>query len=84
MTTTRKPDKARKNKSKPKPIPLSERIDDPEILEALSQPVGSPIDLTPEQALVVLKAGVGSRPDLPPGDEFVKELRKTVGIRVRG
>lgn len=88
MTTTGKPAKAtadkKAKKDKPKPIPLSERIDDPEILEVLRQPIGSPINLTPEQALVVLRAGVGSRPDLPPGDQFVNELRKTLGIRLRG
>jgi hypothetical protein len=74
-TTTPKTN-AKKTKEKPKPIPLSDLIDDPEILEALRQPVGSPINLTREQALVVLRAGVGGRPDLPTGREYVRRVRK--------
>jgi len=75
-----------KSKAKPKPrsIPLSERIDDPEILEVLRQPVGSPINLTEEQKLKVLLAGMGSRPDLPTGEEYVRRVRAKWGIKVRG
>jgi hypothetical protein len=50
------------------------RIKDPTILAMLDQPVGSPLPLTREQAIEIVNAGIGSRPDLPPGDEFVKQV----------
>ena len=88
MTAARKPAKPKKDgkkkKEKPKAIPLSDRIDDPEILEVLRQPVGTPFKLTREQALIVLKAGMGGRPDLPTGAEYVRQVRKKYGIRARG
>ena len=88
MTAARKPTKPKtkdkKRKEKPKAIPLSERIDDPEILEILRQPVGTPFKLTPEQAKIVLLAGMGSRPDLPSGEEYVRKIRSRLGIKVRG
>lgn len=85
MTTSRKtPRSPQSAKDKPQPTALSDVIEDPEILEALRQPLGSPIDLSREQALVVLRAGMGGRPDFPTGEEFVNEVRGTLGIRVRG
>ena len=78
MTAVRKPAKPKK------PIPLSELIDDPEILEVLRQPVGSPVNLTREQALKVLRAGMGGRPDLPTGAEYVRQVRKKWGLTTRG
>jgi hypothetical protein len=83
--TTKPKTNDKKKKEKPRPIPLSDLIDDPEILEVLRQPVGSPINLTREQALVVLRAGVGGRPDLPSGAEYVRQVRRMWrGLTPRG
>ena len=64
MTTTRK---------HPKLVDLLED----ELLKAkLAEPVGTPVKLTREQALAIVHAGIGGRPDLPPGDEYVRKVSK--------
>jgi hypothetical protein len=55
---------------------LIDEIDDPEIKEMLRQPVGTPLKLTREQALKIVHAGMGGRPDLPPGDEYVRRISR--------
>ena len=55
---------------------LRDKIKDPKILEMLNEPVGAPIDLTREQAIAIVDAGIGGRPDLPSGSEYVKRIRK--------
>jgi hypothetical protein len=42
----------------------------------LSQPVGTPIQLTREEAIAIVEAGIGGRPDLPPGAEYVKDMAR--------
>jgi hypothetical protein len=37
--------------------------------------IGAPVDLTKEEALAVAKEAFGKRPDLPPGDEYVRRLK---------
>ena len=55
-------------------------IDNPE-LEAkvqriLSEPLGTPIHLTREEAIAIVEAGRGGRPDLPPGKDYVRRVSK--------
>jgi hypothetical protein len=42
----------------------------------LSEPLGTPIQLTREEAIAIVEAGIGGRPDLPPGAEYVKEVAR--------
>jgi hypothetical protein len=42
----------------------------------LGQPVGTPIHLTREEAIAIVEAGRGGRPDLPPGVEYVRQVSK--------
>ena len=53
-----------------------QRIKDEEILALLDEPVGSPLPLTREQAIEIVRAGIGARPDLPTGKEYVRSVRK--------
>jgi len=55
---------------------LHDLVDDESVKEVLRQPVGSPVQLTREQAIAVVRAGTGGRPDLPPGDEYVRKVSK--------
>ena len=41
----------------------------------LEQPVGAPVDLTREEAIAIAREAFGKRPDLPPGEEYVRRLR---------
>jgi hypothetical protein len=55
-------------------------IPDPEteakLQNLLREPVGSPIKLTREEALAIVNAGIGARPDLPTGATYVREVSK--------
>jgi hypothetical protein len=79
MTTA----KARKT-VKAKARTIAEQIEDPQILEILQQPVGTPVNLTREQALAIVRAGIGGRPDLPSGKEYVRRVRKAGSAPARG
>jgi hypothetical protein len=54
------------------------KIKDPRIeaklQKILSEPVGTPIDLTREEAKAIVEAGIGGRPDLPSGEEYVRQV----------
>jgi hypothetical protein len=63
-------------KTKEKRKTLLELVDDESVKDVLRQPVGSPVRLTREQALAVVRAGIGGCPDLPPGDEYVRKVSK--------
>jgi hypothetical protein len=56
------------------------KIEDPKIeaklQKILSEPVGTPIQLTREEAIAIVEAGRGGRPDLPEGDEYVRKVAK--------
>jgi hypothetical protein len=56
------------------------RIKDPRIeaklQKILSEPVGTPIELTREEAFAIVEAGRGGRPDLPSGREYVRKVSK--------
>lgn len=47
----------------------------PKIRALLAQPVGAPIELTPQEARAIAREAFGKRPDLPPGEEYVRRLR---------
>lgn len=51
----------------------------PEIREILAQPFGAPVKLTREQAVEIVKNSFGSRPDLPEGREYVRDIRLALG-----
>ena len=42
----------------------------------LSQPLGAPASLTDEEADAIAREAFGKRPDLPPGEEYVRQVRK--------
>lgn len=56
----------------------------PKFKSMLNQPVGSPIELTLEEAEEIVKLAAGSRPDLPTGKDFVKEVRTLLGHSIIG
>jgi len=41
----------------------------------LEEPLGSPVSLSREEALAIVRESFGKRPDLPPGDEYVRLIR---------
>lgn len=47
----------------------------PRFREMLAMPVGAHVELTREEAAAIVREGFASRPDLPPGDEYVKRIR---------
>lgn len=53
--------------------------DSPKLQKLLAEPLGSPIDLTMEEADELVRLAAGRRPDLPAGKEFVKEVRELLG-----
>jgi len=48
-------------------------------IDLLSQPLGSPIELTPEEANEIVRLAAGRRPDLPEGKDFTIEVREQLG-----
>lgn len=45
----------------------------------LAEPLGSPVELTREEADQIVWLAFGRRPDLPPGKQFVEEVREILG-----
>jgi hypothetical protein len=41
----------------------------------LEEPLGAPVSLTDEEADAIAKEAFGKRPDLPPGEEYVRQVR---------
>jgi hypothetical protein len=65
--------------SNPKKTKLEELAErDPDIKRMLSEPVGTPIKLTREQAIAVVDAGIGTAPAHPTGVEYVRWLKKNI------
>jgi hypothetical protein len=56
------------------------RIEDTEldakVKRILAEPVGTPIQLTREEAIAIVEAGRGGRRDLPSGEEYVRKVSK--------
>jgi hypothetical protein len=53
--------------------------DMPNLQALLRAPLGSPIELTREEANEIVSLAFGRRPDLPPGKELVEEVRELLG-----
>ena len=53
--------------------------DSPKFIELLSQPLGSPIELTLEEADEIVRLAAGRLPDLPSGIEYTREVRELLG-----
>lgn len=51
----------------------------PKFIDLLSQPLGSPIEITAEEAEEIVRLAAGRRPDLPEGKDFVKGIREQLG-----
>ena len=49
--------------------------DRPSIKKMLEEPVGTPVSLTEEEADAIMEEAFGKRPDLPPGEEYVRQVR---------
>ena len=47
----------------------------PKFKAMLEQPLGTPVELTREEAIAIAREAFGKRPDLPPGQEYVRRLR---------
>ena len=54
-------------------------LETPEVREMLAQPFGAPIKLTREQAVEIIRNAFGTRPDLPEGHEYVRDIRSALG-----
>jgi len=64
------------------PIKISKKAqiwETPEVKRMLAQPFGAPVKLTKEQAVEIVKSSFGSRPDLPEGREYVRDIRLAFG-----
>ena len=44
------------------------------LVELLKQPMGSPIELTREEALQIIRLAAGRRPDLPSGADYIAKV----------
>jgi hypothetical protein len=51
----------------------------PKLRKLLADPLGSPIELTPEEADEIVRLAAGRRPDLPKSKEFLDEVRELLG-----
>jgi hypothetical protein len=49
---------------------------DAKLRRMLKQPIGTPVVLTREEAIAIVEAGRGGRPDLPSGSEYVQKVSK--------
>ncbi|MPZ50033.1 MAG: hypothetical protein GEU75_12185 [Dehalococcoidia bacterium] len=58
---------------------IAEKLNDPELRALFDQPLGTPVSLTREQAIAIVQADIGGRPDLPSGREYVKRVAKIWG-----
>lgn len=59
-----------------KPKRLRDSLGSKKLRDLLDQPVGSPLPITREEAIEIVKAGIGGRPDLPSGKEYVRRVRR--------
>jgi len=48
----------------------------PKLQALLAAPLGSPVELTQEEAKEIVRLAFGRRPDLPAGKKFVEEVRR--------
>ena len=53
--------------------------------EILAQPLGTPLTISRNDAIAIVEAGIGGRPDLPSGREYVRKIAKVWrGLKPRG
>jgi len=53
--------------------------DTPRLVNLLAHPLGSPVELTKEEAREVVRLAGGRRPDLTPGRDYVRRVRALLG-----
>lgn len=53
--------------------------DTPKLQRLVRDEIGDAIEITREEAEEIIKLAFGSRPDLPPGEQFVGEVREVLG-----
>jgi len=58
--------------------------DSPRLQHLLAQPLGSPVDLTDEEAEEIVRLAAGRRPDLRPGRDYVRYIRTLLGHSIVG
>ena len=51
----------------------------PHIRAMLGEPVGAPISLTRDEAVEIARLSFASKPELPSGEEYVREVRPLLG-----
>lgn len=66
-------------------IPRKQEAERQAVDVLLEEPLGTPVHLTREQAVAIVEAGIGDRPDLPAGTEYVSQIREAWrGLTDRG
>jgi hypothetical protein len=63
-------------KGQDEPERLSDKLDDERLLRLLAEPLGSAVPITRKDAIAIVQAGIGGRPDLPSGKEYVRRIRR--------
>ncbi len=53
--------------------------DSPKLRKLVAEPIGTPIELTIEEADEIVRLAFGRRPDLPTGKDWTKEVRELLG-----
>ena len=53
----------------------------PAVSEALKEPIGTPVQLSPDEAKALALAAFGIDRDLPPGTKYTRQVRKLLWIR---
>jgi len=59
--------------------PIVNVWDTPKMKSLLAEPLGTPVALTKEEAIEIVRLAAGRRPDLPAGEDVVKEVRELLG-----
>jgi len=59
--------------------PIVNVWDTPKMKSLLAEPLGTPVALTKEEATEIVRLAAGRRPDLPAGEDLVKEVRELLG-----
>lgn len=59
--------------------PVASIWDTEKFREILSQPLGSPVELTVDEAKEIIRLAFGHRPDLPTSGELVRQVRELLG-----
>lgn len=71
----RKPPPRKRRREPKRPQSGGSIWDEPRIKAMLEEPLGAPVSLTDEDADAIAKEAFGKRPDLPPGKEYLRQVR---------